>query len=162
MKPIFHFDGYTVRPIEEKDRAYLQGLIEADPYHRDDMTADYFLDPIPGVDGWAMEDDQGQVIFYFRTHVCCRIAIQFQPVTGPADRQRNASALERGLRWIESRLRANNFREIVFDTKGPELREFARRRLGFVDAPLLARTIQVSTETPKTSPRAVGSLPTTG
>jgi len=162
MKPLFHFDGYTVRPIGEKDRQYLESLIAADPYHRDSMTADYFLKLLPGEDGWALEDDQGQVIFYFRTHVCCRIAIQFQPVTTRADRHRNASALERGLRWIETRLRGNNFREIVFDTKGPELEEFAKTRLGFVDAPLLSRTIQVSTEAPKMPPRAVGSLPTTG
>jgi hypothetical protein len=160
VKPIFHFDGYTVRPVEERDRPYLEALIQGDPYHHDRMTADYFLKLQPGEDGWALEDSSGQVVFYFRTSVAARIAIQFQPVTGPADRQRNAAALSRGLRWLESRLRANYFRQILFDTDGPELREFALQRLGFVEEPLLCRTIPSSNEASPTPPEAVGTVPT--
>ena len=45
-EPRFHFDQYTVRPITEADRAYIEQLIAADAYHRDRMTAEFFL-PFP-------------------------------------------------------------------------------------------------------------------
>lgn len=160
MAPQFKFDGYTVRPLTEQDRAYLDLLIDADEYHRGRMDADFFLKRQQGEDAWALEDQYGQIVFYFKTTTAVRLAIQFRPSSSPADRLRNAAAMMRGLRWIEGVLRSNGFREMVTDTEGPELRNFLKRRLGFSEAPLLTRTLHDSRPEPEPPPEALGSLPT--
>lgn len=174
MTPVFHFDGHTVRPVDESDRAYLNQLIAADPYHRERLTAGYFLDRQPGEDAWAIEDAQGDVVLYFRTSTAVRIGIQF---AAPQDKARNRIALVRGMHWLEQTLRRNHFREIVFDTDAPQLAAFAERTLGFRSGELLTRYIGqprvqdftgVGTpgegvrtfEPPPTPPEALETLPT--
>lgn len=165
------FDGYTVRRVQPGDRAFLAQLIEGDPYHRD-MTPDFFLKLMPGEDAWALEDERGEVVFYFRTSTAVRIAIQFRPTGSPTDRARNRRALLRGLRWIEDVFKKNLFREIITDTEGSELRAFAKRHLGFKEAQTLVRALGVPValasagqasrvpNPPETPPRAVGATPT--
>lgn len=149
----FTFDGYTVRPITEQDRVFLELLIAADDYHRDRMTADYFLKLNPGEDAWAMEDEQHRIVFYFKTATAVRISLQFADWGGYEASRRNQAALAKGLRWIEGLLRANNFTEILFDTDGDDLRRFAKRRMGFLSVETLTK--------PLAHPRVMGSLPTT-
>jgi hypothetical protein len=124
--PIFRFDNYIVRPVAETDRPYIDQLITADPYHKG-MTAGFFLELLPGEDAWAIEDEQGRVMLYFKTQTACRVSLQF----GDQNRHRNLDVLLRGMAWIESMLRSNRFREILFQTDGPELRNMAKRRMGF-------------------------------
>ena len=128
---IFHFDSYIVRPMGEQDRAYLDTLIEADAYHKGRMTPDYFLELVPGEDAWAIEDEHGKVVFYFKTQTAVRLSLLFAESETPAEKHRNRDAMLRGLAWIEAMLRQNHFREILFDTEGPELRSMAKRRMGF-------------------------------
>jgi len=143
MSPMFTFDGYTVRSMDERDRPYLTQQIAGDPYHFDRMDADSFLKLQPGEDAWALEDEQGKVLFYFKTSTAVRISIQFPGPEGIEDKARNALAMLKGLAWIEGIFRANRFREILFDTQGPELANFAKRRMGFSEAPgLLSRPIE--------------------
>ena len=158
----FSFDGYTVRPLTEGDRPYLNSLISADPYHVGRMDADFFLKRERGEDAWALEDEHGQIVFYFKTTVSARLAIQFRPSPSPADRLRNAAAMMKGLRWIEGILKSNGFREIVTDTEGPELREFLKRRLGFAEASVLARPLKSMGQELETPSEALGRLPTNG
>ena len=127
----FHFDGYIVRPMNEGDRNYLDTLIEDDAYHKGRMTPDYFLKLVPGEDSWALEDEQGKVLLYFKTQVAVRLSIQFAAGKTSEERSKNRSALVKGFAWIESMFRQNRFRQIIFDTQGPELTAFAKRRLGF-------------------------------
>lgn len=138
---IFTFDGYTVRPVAERDRTYLDLLITADPYHADRMTPDFFLDLGPGEDAWAMEDEEHRIVFYFKTATVVRVAIQFADWGTHSARNRNQRALTRGLRWIENLLRQNRFTEMIFDSEGPELRAFSRRRMGFASSAILSKTI---------------------
>jgi hypothetical protein len=137
-EPRFHFDNYTVRPATEQDRAYLGALIEADPYHREHMDADYFLKLRPGEDAWALEDERGTVIFYFKTTSAVRLSIQFAQAESTT---RNRIALLKGLAWIEAQLSANNYRELLFQTDAPELTAMAKRRMGFREVSGLARDI---------------------
>jgi len=142
MTQSFTFDGYTVRPLDERDRPYLTQQIAADPYHRDRMDADYFLKLQPGEDAWALEDEHGKVLFYFKTATAVRMSIQFPAIEGDDEKVRNRTAMLKGLAWIEGIFRANRFREILFDTEGMELANFAKRRLGFSEATgLLSRPI---------------------
>jgi hypothetical protein len=136
---VYQFDNYVVRPISEKDRAYLTTLIEADEYHRNQMTADYFLKLKPGEDAWALEDEKGTVLFYFKTQTAVRLSIQF----ANPDNTRNRIALLKGLAWIEARLSANSYREILFQTDAPELMAMAKRRMGFREVSVLARDIRL-------------------
>ena len=140
---IFHFDNYVVRPVAEQDRAYLGALIEADEYHRDQMDADFFLKLKPGEDAWALEDERGNVVFYFKTQTAVRLSMQFAQAETSAEKTRNRIALLKGLAWIEAQLGANSFRELLFQTDGPELTAMAKRRMGFREASGLARSIQL-------------------
>lgn len=132
----FHFDDYNVRPMNEGDRVYLDSLIEEDAYHKGRMTPDYFLKLMPGEDAWALEDQQGNVKLYFKTQVAVRLSIQFAASATKEERHENRMALLKGFAWIESMLRQNRFRQIIFDTQGPELTAFAKRRLGFRESPM--------------------------
>ena len=156
----FTFGGYVVRPVAERDRAYLEKLIREDDYHRERMNADFFLKPKPGEESLALEDKSGQVVFYFKTQAAVRLAIQFTDSSTLAAKRRNGMALIEGLAWIIGILRKNNFREILFDTEGPELHVFAKRHLGFVDAPGLLAMAVDSTPAVEIQPEAVGTLPT--
>jgi hypothetical protein len=127
----FHFDEYIVRPMSERDRDYLDTLIEDDAYHKGRMTPDYFLKLMPGEDAWALEDEQGNVLLYFKTQVAVRLSVQFAASETKEEKHRNRLALLKGFAWIEAMLQQNHFRQIIFDTQGPELTAFAKRRLGF-------------------------------
>lgn len=130
--PLFHFDGYVVRPVEERDRAYLSDLISNDSYHEDCMDADFFLSLQPGEDAWALEmKETGKVILYFKTQTAARVSLLFSGTDTREDKTRNRLALMKGMAWIEAQLRANSFRQILFDTKGAELMAMAKRRMGF-------------------------------
>ena len=133
VKPFFQFEGYKVRPIEERDRTYLADLIRRDPYHRDTMNADWFLRLTWGEDAWAIEDERGTVRGYFKTQTAVRLSLQFAQGESREEKYENAKLLIRGVDWIESQLKRNGFREIVFQTDGPELKEMAKRRMGFVE-----------------------------
>lgn len=141
QKTVFHFDNYVVRPVEERDRIYLDNLIEADQYHRDRMDADFFLNLKPGEDAWALEDELGNVLFYFKTQTAVRLSMQFAQAETTEAKTRNRLALLKGLAWIEAQLRANSFREILFQTDGPELTRMATKRMGFREVSGLARDI---------------------
>jgi hypothetical protein len=135
-QPQFHFDDYVVRPMSESDRAYLDTLIEEDAFHKGRMTPDYFLKLMPGEDAWALEDEQGNVLLYFKTQVAVRLSVQFAASETKEEKHRNRLALLKGFAWIEAMLRQNSFRQIIFDTQGPELTAFAKRRLGFRESPM--------------------------
>jgi hypothetical protein len=151
----YQFDGHNVRPVTEQDRPYLERQIEADPYHRG-MEADYFLKPLDGESSWALEDADGRVVFYFKTSPAVRMSIQFTE----AGKRKNIEGLLKGLAWIEAIFRATRFREIFFDTQGPELQNFAKRHLGFMDAPNLLSRLIPSPSVTEMQPRAVGTIPT--
>ena len=155
----FTFDGYRVRRVTEQDRDYLEVLIECDDYHRGRMTPDFFLKCEPGEDAWALEDESGNIVFYFKTSVVVRMAIQFRPTECLADKLRNLNALSRGFRWIEGIFRLNKFREVIFDTEGPELSHFAIKRLGFAEARLLSKTLGSTSGVIAVAPRATGTVP---
>jgi hypothetical protein len=149
MSQSFTFDGYTVRPLTERDRPYLEIQIAADPFHQGRMTADYFLKLERGEDAWALEDETGMVVFYFKTSTAVRLSIQFPALEGDEDKARNRAAMVKGLPWIGDLLRHNGFREILFETEGVELANFAKRRLGFKEQPgLLTRPILTTVQKP--------------
>jgi hypothetical protein len=128
-QPPLYFDEYTVRRAGEEDREYLTQIIDADPYHKGLMDADFFLQLVPGEDAWAVEDEQGRVVLYFKTATAVRLSMLF------ANQDSNVirDVLKKGMNWLQGVLIGNKFREIIFDTAGAALRAMAKRRLGFVD-----------------------------
>lgn len=155
----FVFDGYLVRPVTEQDRPFLEMQIKADEYHREWMDADFFLKCKPGEDAWALEDQTGRVIFYWKTQVAARIFIQFTAGQEWETKFRNLDALLKGLAWLEAKLTYNNFREIIFDTQNPPLERFAKNRLGFVQsAPTLKKMLDTIRGRPP-QPEPLGTVP---
>jgi hypothetical protein len=126
----FRFDRYIVRRIDERDHAYLDTLIAADPDHKDTMSADYFLKLMPGEDAWACEEN-GKVLLYFKTQTAARISMQFTT----DDPEVNREVLTKGMAWLEGMLVQNHFRELLFDSHSRPLRVMVKRRLGFRDSP---------------------------
>jgi hypothetical protein len=139
---VFQFDQYTVRPVGEKDRAYIDKLTDADPYHRGIMDADWFLNIAPGEGAWAIEDEKGDVVLYFKTQTAVRLSLQFAEQKPSVNRD----ALVKGMAWLEGMLFQNQFREIIFDTHSPLLKATAQRRLGFVEEPGYIMTHTVTGE----------------
>jgi hypothetical protein len=128
------FDNNTVKPVSERDREYLADLIEADPYHKDRMTPDFFLRPMQGENAFVVENEMGYAVMYVKVSTVARVSIQFTETRDREDRERNRGLLTSGLKWLEDKLRAG-YREIIFDTESPGLRLTAKKRLGFQDAP---------------------------
>lgn len=155
----YRFPGYNVRPITEQDRPYLEMQIKADPYH-EGMTADFFMKPLPGESSWALEDKLGRVVFYFKNSPVIRMSIQFTAEADLTGKKRNMAGLIRGLAWIEAIFKRSRFREIIFDTEGPELQLFAKRHLGFVDAGKLLSRMIPTPGSQEMQPRAMGTVPT--
>jgi hypothetical protein len=158
--PSFAFAGYTVRQITESDRPYLAQLIEADEYHRDNMTPDYFLKRERGEDAWALEKD-GRVLLYFKTQTAVRVGMLFAQAETRSEKLENATALIQGLAWLEAILGGNGFREIFFDTEGPELENFAKRHLGFTEAGNLLSRLVAHPKTPEADAEAWEASPQT-
>ena len=69
-------------------------IIEADLFHAETMTPDFFLNLKPGEDAWALEDEQGKVLFYFKTQTAVRL--QHAIHRGSGRRPRNRIALLKG------------------------------------------------------------------
>jgi hypothetical protein len=160
QSPAFTFGEYTVRAVGEWERTYVQELIDGDPFHRENMTPDYFLKLQPGEEAMALEKN-GRVILYFKTQTAVRVGMLFGTAADPAARRENQTALLEGLRWMEALLVANRFREIIFDTEGPELALFAKKHLGFEDAGKLLRRSLPTQTSEKTRHSDVGTVPTT-
>jgi hypothetical protein len=147
MRLFFRFDSYIVRPVEERDRQFLEETIAKDEFHKDCMDGDYFLKLLPGEQAWAVEDEIGNVLLYFKTQNVARISLIFTR----QEREMNRDLLTKGMAWLERMLVQNFFHEMLFDTKGRELRLMAKRRLGFrespeelvksLPAPLIGRTV---------------------
>ena len=157
---VFQFDGYTVRPITEQDRPFLEMQINADRWHRDKVRTDFFMKPLPGESSWALEDVDGRVVFYFKNSPVVRMHIQFCAQDDLKGRRRTMAGLLRGLAWIEGLFRSSLFREIIFDVDSPELEDFAKRRLGFVEASGLMTRPITPFEVEKMEPKPVGTVAT--
>lgn len=129
-----NFDGLYVRPCGERDREYLEDLVESDPYHKDTLKADDFLRLMPGEQAFVVEDEMGYALLYFKTATVVRITMQFIETRNAQERARNRHILQRGLEWLEERLRGR-FRELIFNTESPALTLTAKKRLGFQALP---------------------------
>ena len=125
------FGKFTVRPLAERDREYLASLIAADPFHKDSVSVGWWYNNPPGENAWAVEDERNNVVLYFKTQTACRFSLQF----ATDDRRTNWKVLTEGMDWLAATLEGNQFREIITDSNGPELRAMATRRLGFLPAP---------------------------
>jgi len=134
MSDDLNFDGFYVRPCGERDREYLEDLIEGDQYHKDKFKADDFLALLPGEQSFVVEDESGYARMYFKTSTAVRITLQFVETRNAQDRARNRTILMRGLAWLEDRLRGR-FRELITETDGLPLTMLVTKRLGFHDVP---------------------------
>jgi hypothetical protein len=129
--PVFELaNGYTVRIAGEQDRALLDEMISNDAFHVGLFTPDFFTTPRPGETCFAIEDEQGKVVLYFKTTPAIRVHIQFGKHDTKDDRARHRAAMIEGLAWLEAGV-GENYREVIFDTRHRELILLAEHRLGF-------------------------------
>lgn len=119
------------RAVSEADRLEIDKWIAADPGHKDVLTSKTFLIPIGQCSLYALEDEQGTVM-YTRWEVegpSLRVRIQFGP-----DRKRVISALREGFPQVREDAKKRGFKSITFDSKSPALVKLMMQEFGFVAA----------------------------
>lgn len=126
---------YTLRPATERDRDLLAVWIEGDPDHRDKVTPKFFSEDKEGIECFAVEDEQGVVVFYIKMTRTLRLDVQFGPDETLAERERNAEALREGFKWLRTGAAGSGIHEILFSSTNDPLVGFAQRRLAFHKAP---------------------------
>jgi hypothetical protein len=132
--PLVQFGDYSLRSVQEGDRAQLDDWIAEDEEHRDKFEASDFIDAGPNILCYALADGQGDVL-YIRLSRAARVRIQFGPESSKKEKHRAAAALFHGMAFIEAMLRQIGVEEWIFDTSNPELAAFATARLGFTASP---------------------------
>lgn len=134
------FDGYTLRQVTEADRPALEKWIGEDRRHDGVLDANYFLGRL----GDGSEDrrptccaleDQAGTVFFIRLSRASRVRIQFGTARGARARSRVATALMKGMAFLEVALQRAGCEEWIFDTGDPRLAEMAKRHMGFEDSP---------------------------
>lgn len=112
--------------------------IDADPDHAG-LLPTFWVEQGPGVDSTIMIDGKGPV-FFFKAKLYDRandpmkkaqVFIQFMPCEDEEARERTRTALEHGLKWLETVLEQGGADEIFFDSKNEKLIAFCIKRLGF-------------------------------
>lgn len=131
-----NFDKFNVRAVSEADRSYLAEVIARDPYHRHNMTPDFFLKLRKGEDAWAVEDDHGYIVMYFKTQTAVRFSCIFTRSNSLREKATNARVLRAGWNWLCQLLSHNGYREVLTDTQNPELEMFTKKVLGFISLPM--------------------------
>jgi hypothetical protein len=102
----------------------------------------------------------GKVLLYFKTQTAVRVGMLFAQADTRLEKAGNATALIQGLAWLEAILRGNGFREILFDSEGPELQSFAKQKLGFVETHGLLSRPLATFPAQDMQQRDVGTVPT--
>lgn len=148
------FDGYTLRQLVEEDYEQLEKWIASDSAHSGELDAEFFmgqtidnkgeLAPDPRATVFALEDGKGTVL-YIRLSQACRVHIQFPPEPRSEDhatsreihrhRRRVATALVKGMAFLEVGLERQGVSEWIFETESPRLLAMAQSRMGFASSP---------------------------
>jgi hypothetical protein len=121
----YRFSDYELRPIEERDRAQLEAWIAADPFHRDYVQPEFFMNG-----GMVLEDAEGAT-YFVRLEPALRVHIQFPPAATRYERERTMKALADGMAWLRSFCRGRGIEQLIFSSKFPPLIRFCVKRLGF-------------------------------
>jgi hypothetical protein len=143
-KYVAEFDGLKLRPVTEDDYARLEEWIAADPAHASLLEPDFFLGrevnqagelaPDPRASCYALEDSEGTV-FYIRLSRAARVHIQFAPEAQRKGKAlETATALQRGMAFLEVGLSRAGAAEWIFSTESQGLKSVAKRLLGFSES----------------------------
>ena len=117
------------RRSEPSDLLMLSDWIVCDPFHRDKLTPDFFLETKESVSCYTVMDDAGPVAF-MREEVegdSVRLHAQFQ---FPEVRTRLKAAIEEGFPIIFTEAKARGFRQLRFEVDSLALIK-AMLRFGF-------------------------------
>ena len=115
------------RRTEPSDLLMLSDWIVNDPFHREKLTPEFFLETKEGVSCYTIEDEHGPVAF-MREEVegeDVRLHAQF-----PAGRRRLMAAIDEGFPIILAEAREKGFRRIRFELENAALIK-AMLRFGF-------------------------------
>ena len=119
----------TFRPTTKDDAPLIGTWILADEDHRDKMDATFFTTPDDRSTVYAVEDEEGPVIFVRQEidGMATRLHTQFPPDS----RKRVAKALLQGYPAVAADAKQRGFKAVVFDSVSPALIRFMLR-FGFV------------------------------
>lgn len=136
--PIYKFDGYTLRPAEEKDRHYAHCWNVLDPDHQWELSqADYWLQQGKGVNSYVVEFERNRVAFFFKMirlpdGKSLEVNMQFPGRDARKMKAHVVRAMIAGFGWLEKTLPENGIDTVYFNSKSEPLIVFAQTHLGFV------------------------------
>jgi hypothetical protein len=116
-----------MRPLLEEDRSILEQSLANDPYHKD-TTADFFYEV--GSASRMYMDKDGPV-FVLRGTPALRLDMQF---LNNEDILRNATTMLAYIDHLVASAQSSGFKEIIFQTDNPKLKQFCAKRMGFTES----------------------------
>jgi len=119
-------------PSTVEDVQQIQEWIKSDPDHVDRISADFWLTGNDCVFAGCLRDNIGSIV-YFRVDKegeLARLHVQFAP-SGQVAKGRLVKALLNGYYKIESKLRNENFKGVIYESTNPSLIQFMSR-LGYL------------------------------
>ncbi|SRR5260370_28643810 len=115
------------REATEQDRETIKKWLDADPVHRDLVTADFWLpslneDERKGTKCITVEDENG-VAFFLRCENIMRVYVQFPPEE-ERDSERIKSALQRSFMFVAAGAKKLGYKSMIFDSVSKPLIRF--------------------------------------
>jgi len=136
--PNYKFDGYKLRPSTVLDRVTAHLWNEDDPDHAWEKGHEYYwVEQRPGVNSYLLEDEIGQVIFFFKMirmadRRSIEVNMQFPRKARTKLKWYLMQAMIAGFGWLEKTLPENGIDIVYFNSKSEPLIAFAQAHLGFV------------------------------
>lgn len=121
----------TIRPLKQSDKPLLQFWIEADPYHKDTTTADFFFDKSAG--SFVFSDEQGPVLFvkFVKDLRDGKKELRLHTQFWNTQKLRNAKMLLKAFPIVEQWAKKADLGAIVFESVSPTLIGFMTRTQNF-------------------------------
>lgn len=121
----------TSRWLTDEDYETLAASLEKDEYHLGNV-AGFFYEP--GTCCNVYEDESGPIMFLRgcvnKLEQSIDIDIQF---VSNLDTRRNMGALFAANKYFVANCKGHGFKELIFSTKSPRLKQFCKKYLGFAE-----------------------------
>lgn len=108
----------SFRRTEPSDLLTLSEWIAADAYHREKLTASFFMETGKGISCYTVEDEEGPVAFLRQEEEGENVRLHAQ---FPEGRKRLAAAVTEGFPLIMEDARQRRYKQMRFELESPAL-----------------------------------------
>jgi hypothetical protein len=126
----------NLRKLTEADRPKIDEWIAKDPFHAGKGSSEFFF--APHTDGFAVEDDAGDVIY-----VRLARALRVNAVFDPAVPERNKETMTLLAQFLKKMAEESAYREVVWTSDNRALRAFGTT-IGYTATPDMVMPVEPS------------------